>query len=361
MELAGLNLYRYDLPLVEPIKLKDVTLRSREGLLIRLTDVEGEEGWGEAAALPGFSRETLEDASRQLLGAKSSLLGAEIPAGHILPLSPSSRLANLVPSARFALELAAWNMISSPTGGTPTLTKDPPKETVLINGLLAGSTEKVLTDALHMRKVGYSAVRIKVGRRGVPDDVGLIRDVRDVLGDGVGLRVDANRAWSFEEALEFGKGVADSGVEYVEEPLSAPGRLAELARSWGLPLALDEALVGMEPEELERHGYARAVVLKPTFLGGISRTLALAGRALGLGMKPTLSSSYESGVGTAALVATAAAVGDQPAGLDTYRWLAGDVILNPLKLPAPSIDVRRATQAAGEVDLGRLEPVREPR
>jgi O-succinylbenzoate synthase len=79
--------------------------------------------------------------------------------------------------------------------------------------------------------------------------------------------------------------------------------------------------------------------------------------AKALGMAAILSSSYEGGVGIGALVALAASVGEEPAGLDTYRALAEDVIEAPLPLPAPSVDVREAVEAARAVDVGRLLPV----
>jgi O-succinylbenzoate synthase len=83
----------------------------------------------------------------------------------------------------------------------------------------------------------------------------------------------------------------------------------------------------------------------------------MAGRALRLGMTPVVSSAYESGVGTAALVALAAGIGDHPvpAGLDTYRALADDVLDTPLGLPAPSVDVGETAVASRAVDVGRLQ------
>jgi o-succinylbenzoate synthase len=122
-------------------------------------------------------------------------------------------------------------------------------------------------------------------------------------------------------------------------------------------VALDESMVGVEPEELEEHRYARAVVLKPTMIGGISRTLRVAEQALRLGMTPVVSSAYESGVGTAALVALAAGIGDHaiPVGLDTYRRLAGDVLETRLALPAPSVGVRETVEASRRVDVRKLE------
>jgi len=113
----------------------------------------------------------------------------------------------------------------------------------------------------------------------------------------------------------------------------------------------------MEPEALVDHAYARAVVLKPTLVGGVSRTLRFAERAALLGMQPIISSAYETGVGTAALVALAAGVGGEevPAGLDTYRRLAGDVLRPRLTLPAPRVDVRAATPR--EIVRRLLRPV----
>jgi O-succinylbenzoate synthase len=147
--------------------------------------------------------------------------------------------------------------------------------------------------------------------------------------------------------------------EYLEEPLADPALLPQLVREFGAPVALDESLVGLDPEVLEEHRYARAVVLKPTLLGGISNTLRMAEWALRLGITPVVSSAYESGVGTAALIALAAGIAERPvpAGLDTYRALADDVLDTPLGLPAPSVDVGESAVASHAVDVGKLQAI----
>lgn len=351
MRLASFDFYRYKLPFSEPVALKKSLLRYREGVLIRLTAEDGSIGWGETAPLPGFSPETLETATGQLYEMASSLPVQEVPGDW-----PNH--ANLAPSARFGLELAAWNLSANSSGKLlPEPINNPSGETLLVNGLLSVSSEELLEEADRMRVAGYRAVKLKVGGREVEADVRLVREVGEALGDGVSLRLDANRAWGFGEALEFGRGLAGARVEYVEEPLVEPGRLGELAGLWGLPVALDESLVGMGPEGLGGHRYARAVVLKPTLLGGISRTLRLAEEAKALGMRVVISSAYESGVGTGALVALAVVVGEEPVGLDTYRRLVEDVIEVRLELPAPIVDVRRATEAARRVDVRKIEPI----
>jgi O-succinylbenzoate synthase len=359
VRISGFDLYRYDFALSEPVTLKDATLHRREGALIRLTADDGSEGWGEAAPLPNFSLESLEDTIEDLRATAPELVHREMSVN--LPKTeyrPLSKPTSLTPSARFGLEVALLNLWAAYRGDTlPDLLTDDPVKTVYANGLISGSIEKVVAEASSMAEEGYRAVKLKVGRRDISEDVEVVRKVGEVLGGGVSLRLDANRAWGFDEALEFSRGISGTRIEYVEEPLVVPVRLAELAREWGLPVALDESLVGMEPEDPERHAYARAVVLKPTLLGGVSRALRLAEGARALGMAPVLSSSYESGVGMGALVALAAAVGEVPAGLDTYRALTEDVIVAPLPLPASTVDVRETMEAARKVDAGRLESI----
>jgi O-succinylbenzoate synthase len=359
VQIAGFDLYRYDLALSEPVKLKAATLHRREGALIRLTADDGSAGWGEAAPLPGFSSESLEDTIEQLRAAAPELVGREMPPN--LPVTDSSPLldqVHLTPSARFGLEVAILNLRATSRRQTLSdLLTDRPAKTIYTNGLLSGSVEKVLAEASYMKEAGYRAVKLKVGRRKVYEDADLVRRIGEILGGGVSLRLDANRVWDFGEALEFARGISGVRVEYVEEPLAEPWRMAELAREWGLPVALDESLVGMPPEDLGLHPYARAVVLKPTLLGGVSHAWDLAERAAGLGVAAVLSSSYEGGVGIGALVGLAAAVGEVPVGLDTYRALVEDVLEVPLPLPAPAVDVLETMEAARMVDVGHLRPV----
>ncbi len=359
MKLAGFDLYGYSLPFTRPPTLKGRSLRRREGLLLRLAGDDGSEGWGEAAPLPGFSAESKGEAAEQLRRLAGSMMGREATEDWVDPDGEFGReLDRVAPSVRFGFELAVWNLYAASSGkALPELVASHPRAVVPVNALISGSPEEALGEARRMRDTGYPSVKLKVGARTVAEDAALARALGEELGEGVSLRLDANRAWGYEEAAEFVHGAAR--FEYVEEPLADPARLPEFVGEFGVPVALDESLVGMGPEELEENSYARAVALKPTLLGGISRTLRVAERALRLGVTPVVSSAYESGVGTAALIALAASVAERPvpAGLDTYRSLAEDVLEELLDLPAPSVDVMEAAEASRTVVLRRLEKI----
>ena len=357
MKLARYDLYRYSLPFSRSLEFQGTTLSRREGLLLRLSGDDGSQGWGESAPLPGFSREGLDQAASQLRRMAESMTDREITGDWVDPHGEFVReLGRAAPSVLFGLELAVWNLRAASSGrALPQLAAPSPRAVVPVNGLLLGDPVEVLEEARRMKDAGYRSVKLKVGTRSVAEDVELVGVLGEELGEGTSLRLDANRAWSYEEAAEFVRGT--SRFEYVEEPLADPARLPALAGELSVPVALDESLVGMDPEELDKHRYARAFVLKPTLLGGISQTLRVAERALSLDVTPVTSSAYESGVGTAALIALAAGIGDRPvpAGLDPYRMVEGDVLGTPLNLPAPSVDVWKAVEASRQVDGSALE------
>jgi O-succinylbenzoate synthase len=357
MKLARFDLYRYSLPFSRPLPLGGITLFQREGILLRLSGDDGSEGWGETAPLPGFSVESQSEAASQLRRLAGSMVGREVKEDWVDPYGEFGReLDRVAPSVRFGFELAVWNLYAPSSGRTlPEVVTPFPRAVVPVNGLLAGSPAEVLVEARRKSDAGYRSIKLKIGTRTVAEDVALVRALGEGLGEDISLRLDANRLWDYEEAAEFVRGTAGVRFEYVEEPLADPERLPDFVGEFGVPVALDESLVGMEPEKLE--AFAVAFVLKPTLLGGISRTLRAAGRAHRLGVTPVISSAYESGVGTAALVALAAGIGDRPvaAGLDTYRMMAEDVLETPLNLPAPSVGVRETEDASRTIDVRNLE------
>ena len=359
--LSRCRIYRYRLPLAAPLRLAGRVIHERAGILVRIDSDSGVSGWGDAAPLPGFSRESIEEAEAELMAWAGRLRGAGFdPCGD----DPESRpgfepAAEAAPSVRFALETALAGLSRRLRDeAAPEL---PCFEGVVpLNGLLAGSREQVLADARRLKDGGCRAVKLKVGRGPVAEDVELTRAVREAIGDAVSLRLDANRSWSLEQAVAFGGELGDAGVEYLEEPLRDPGQLRALFDATGIPVALDESLLELRPDDLEGRREVGAVVLKPTLLGGIARAGEWAARASALNIRPVVSSCFESGVGLLALAALAwDCTGDAvPAGLDTYRWLAADVVEPRLPLRAGAIEWSGAMARGHRIDGSRLSEIR---
>jgi O-succinylbenzoate synthase len=174
---------------------------------------------------------------------------------------------------------------------------------------------------------GFPAVKVKVQ---TPDDVRLVAEVRDAVGPGVALRVDANGAWDLETAIVLIAQLAALDVELVEQPVASLEDLARLRRKVAVPLAADECVRTVDDaRRLHALDAADAVVLKVQPLGGVRAALAVADAAA-VPAIPT--SMMETSVGLAAGLALAAALPELPyaCGLATAGMLAGDVTHHPL-------------------------------
>ncbi len=198
---------------------------------------------------------------------------------------------------------------------------------------------------------GCATAKVKVADPGTPlgADLARVEAVRDALGPSGHLRVDANGAWSVDEAVaaiaELDR--AAGGLEYVEQPCASVEDLALVRRRVSVPIAADESIRrAADPYRVRDLAAADIAVLKVQPLGGVHACLRI---AEDLGMPVVVSSALETSLGLAAGVALAAALPrlDHACGLATRSLLTADVadpelvprdgmlpVLLPLVLPA---------------------------
>eukprot|EP00887_Chlorella_sp_A99_P005642 scaffold1.g5642.t1 len=402
---------RYSLPLAKPLTTSVGAAGSsgrREGLLLRvaLTLPGGSNGAaaavgvGEVAPLPGLHRESMRQAEQQAALLCELLGGGEVRVPLTVALLEGRFLrwleacvgiapGSLLPSVRSGLEAAVLAALAAHRGvplerlllasGAP---EAPAPTAVTVNGLLdcQGTPEESAAEAAALvARHGYTALKLKVGRRADPlQDAAAVLAVRRTVGPAVALRADANRRWALEQALEFGRAAAAAALEYVEEPVAgaSPWELEEFHRQTDIPVALDESVdegligPGAEGGPDPVHGLA-ALVLKPSALGGMERTLNLAAWARQCGMRAMVSSSFESGLGLAQLAQLAAALdvaasvhsGSACAhGLATLDWFAQGLLpaaLESSMLAGGAISLA-AAQAAVSACAAMLPPSRAP-
>ena len=195
--------------------------------------------------------------------------------------------------------------------------------------------------------------KVKVAERGgasLAQDEERVEAVRAALGPGGSLRVDANAAWTVDEAERAIKTLARYELEYVEQPVTTLEEMAELRRRVEVPLAADESVrTAEDPLRVAGLEAADIVVLKVQPLGGVRRALAVAEAAR---LPCVVSSALETSIGIAAGVALAAALPELPyaCGLATVELLEGDVVADPLLPVEGRVAVRRP-----DVDRDRLE------
>jgi len=350
LRIAALCWEAYSLPFARPFVTAGGALRERRGFVLRLRDEAGGEGIGEAAPLPGYGGESLAACEARLRAWAASLPGTAVA----LPAAGSGDLpsalgiapdAGAAPCALHALESALLDLAAQ-RAGLPLARwlHAAAAAAVPLNATLGATAP---ADAATAVAQGYRTLKLKVGVGGAEADEARLRAVRQAVGAGARLRIDANGAWSREEALRLLERWAPLGLEYAEQPL-APEDLAGaawLAARSPVPIAADESL--RTPADVERVLQARAagvLVLKPMLLGGPLATLRMARRALACGVPVVLTTVLEGIYGRLAALHVAAAtaalqreagLGDvAPAcGLATGALLTRDLAAHP---PTPA-------------------------
>ncbi len=209
---------------------------------------------------------------------------------------------------------------------------------------------------------GCTTAKVKVAELGqtLADDQARLEAVRDALGGSGRVRIDANGAWSVDDAAAA-IGVLDKaagGLEYVEQPCASVEELAAVRCAVDVPIAADESIRRVSDPYLVRDLEAADIaVLKVQPLGGVRACLKIAEE---IGLPVVVSSALETSVGIAAGLALAGALPELPyaCGLATVQLLTADVVAHPL-LPVDGIlPVRPAEVDPHAADLLAATPDR---
>jgi O-succinylbenzoate synthase len=180
---------------------------------------------------------------------------------------------------------------------------------------------------------GCRTAKVKVADPGQSeaDDLARVEAVRDALGPGGAIRVDANAAWDVDAAAARITALdAAVGLEYVEQPCPTLEDLVALRRRIDVRVAADEVVRrSPDPLRVDLREACDVVVLKAQPLGGVRAALRVAEAH---GLPCVVSSALESSVGIAAGVALAAALPELPfaCGLATVALFTDDVSSTPL-------------------------------
>lgn len=226
----------------------------REGLILQNGD-----HFGEIAPLPGFSKETLGE--------------AEIEALQWIRENREPRL----PSVRFGIDCAKRSL----------------------------NSVKIPLCSLG-QKMGFPTVKLKLGHLTVPEAIDFVKSKKGAL------RLDCNRKWTLNQAIEFTTYFKSTDFLYMEDPTED---LVAFSKATGFPVAID----GLLPSNWREIPTLKAIVIKPTIVGYIPDVPPH--------LDLILSSSYESGLGL--LHIANLAISSLPIGLDTVP--KQDILINPIQ------------------------------
>jgi o-succinylbenzoate synthase len=205
-----------------------------------------------------------------------------------------------------------------------------------------GNHEEMLQRMEEKLEKGFHCVKLKIGAIDFDQELDLVKRIRERFSfHEIQLRLDANGAFPFDEALYKLELLSQYAIHSIEQPIKQGqwALMAELCRESPLPIALDEELIGVNDPEMKGHMLniikPRYIILKPSLHGGMQgcREWITAARERGIGS--WITSALESNVGLDAIAQFAADVyGDgitMPQGLGTGQ-LFTDNIPMPLEI-----------------------------
>jgi o-succinylbenzoate synthase len=222
---------------------------------------------------------------------------------------PSLNNYNNFPSIRFGLETALKDM---ETGGKKLLFPSAftaGEKGIPVNGLIWMGTIKEMERQIDMKiMAGFTCLKLKIGALDFKTEIELIKNLRKQYNpQQLEIRVDANGAFLPGEALENLNILSEFGIHSAEQPVK-PGQwkaMAGLCASSPVPVALDEELIGIDPdldgERMLAEINPRYIILKPSLLGGFEKSMKWISIAEKTGTGWWITSALESNIGLNAI------------------------------------------------------------
>ncbi|MEX2540846.1 MAG: mandelate racemase/muconate lactonizing enzyme family protein [Trueperaceae bacterium] len=322
MKITAISCAALRIPLDPPLKPSWAPGRTFEHTTCTVIEVETDEGITGVGAAPDTGLIGLKTISDMVA---PYLLGEDPFA--IERISPILRNAARDGSYPWGVETALWDIIGKSCDQPAYRLWGGHKQRLRAYASLAEVVEPAeQIERLHgLREMGFRAVKLRLRRPDIRDDIALVAAVRSEFGDALELMVDANQAhvmpspgphkvWTYHEALTVARAMAELGVLWLEEPLSRYDLdgLARLTEASEVPIAGGELNQGLHEyrELLERNCYD-IIQADCAFSEGVSQLRKVAALAE-MHYKRFIPHTWSNGIGLAANLHLAAAVPNCP-------------------------------------------------
>lgn len=293
------NYYQYFLNFKIPSGTSRGVMTTKETWFIKI-ERNGKTGVGECGILRGLSVDDRPDYEEKLKWVcKNINLGVDVLVCELIEF----------PSIQFGIETAFKSLESSnqfqlfPSAFTKGF------DGISINGLVwMGNEDFMRTQIKEKIEAGFGCIKLKIGAIDFQAELNILKSIRKEFSvSDIELRVDANGAFSPEDALEKLKRLSEYQLHSIEQPIKPKQSeaMAQLCEVTPLPIALDEELIGVfadkEKQELLQTIKPQYIILKPSLVGGFSGSQQWIDIAENLDIKWWITSALESNIGLNAI------------------------------------------------------------
>jgi L-Ala-D/L-Glu epimerase len=332
----------YRVPFKVPYETARGAVTDRQGIIVRLETDAGVHGLGEGSLDPSESADAVSvlQSHIQTIGSYlmqepfddlSDVLGPYLQGGE------AARAANCAFETAIAdaatrtadCRLAEMMRYRPETGRLSAIRAEVPvNATIAVRNQADGAAAASKAVA-----AGFRCLKVKVGMQDtVEAEFAGVKSVREAIGPEVRLRLDANGAWDEKKAIDMIRTLEACDIELVEQPVSAHDldALGRVRAAVATRIAADEAVVDLDSAE-RALGCSDVLVLKLMRLGGPATASTVAEAAHLSGRSALITTSIDTGIGTALALHLAATLPDEglAQGLATLDLLEDDLIEEP--------------------------------
>jgi len=344
-------------PLVEPLKWSGGIRESASGLVVEVSTDEGIVGVGEAPGptLPAIQAVIDRELTQFVVGEDP--LRTEWLLHRMEEYSRN--WSGVAAYAIAGLELALLDL-KGKAFGVPVaeLLGGVGRDRVPVIGyLFIDDPEANARKAAAFVEGGHTELKLKVGRD-LTQDYDTLGAIRDRVGYGVKIRIDANMNWSVPAAIKWIKALEQFELQFTEQPVpdfDLEG-MATVRRAVSSPIAADEACTNVRSAlALIKAEACDVFVVYPSEAGGLTRASQIASLAAAAGKWCAVGSWSELGIATTANVHLAAASSNFPFANDThYPFQRADVLADPVEIADGKVGVSREPGLGITLDPSRV-------
>ncbi|MGH6768799.1 MAG: mandelate racemase/muconate lactonizing enzyme family protein [Xanthobacteraceae bacterium] len=300
LKIAVVETFRLRLPYRSVISFRSVRQSAAEYVILRIVLDSGAEGIAEAVCRPEHSGEDATLVAYQIeTFLKPHLLGSD-PFAHMALLASLARI-RACRAAKALIDTALWDLrgkvLQQPVwrllgGSTP----GPVPLTWIAHGNARGA---MVDEAKRMTlERGYKGIKLKTWKRSL-EDIRMVAEVRQALGDDAIIYVDGNGTYTETEARTILMKVGEYNVSFIEEPCIFADPLRQAAMVSALPVALlgDQCCEGLDAVNTMLRLHAVGAVSVKLRRTGITESLKIFSLCEAAGIPVVIGTDSESRIG----------------------------------------------------------------
>ncbi|WP_243291600.1 dipeptide epimerase [Bacillus sp. FJAT-47783] len=305
MKIKSIELFGIRLPFITPFIVSYHTYNDMPSIIVKIETDDGLIGYGEGTPDEHVTGEEWKSTYEMIKNILAPELIGENPFNIEKIHEKMNKKIYGAPTAKAAIDIACYDLMGK-AANQPVYNllggkyRDSLKIAKVISILESNEMASIAKEAIAN---GYKELKLKVGTD-KQKDVERIRAVREAVGSGIPIRVDANQGWMYSsDALYVLQRVKDCDIDWIEQPVLADDMdaLLEVKEKTLIPVMIDEGLHGnKEMREVISKRAADKINIKLMKCGGLFPATKLVHQAEMAGLTCQIGSMVESSVASSA-------------------------------------------------------------